>query len=330
MFRDSRGWTWLAHGTAIECQPAPANAWQKHWKLTARMPHSNHDLHGAVLGDRLYVAGGMTKMYGYPSQPKLVDEVWEYRPDREVWTVPAKLAGPRVYNAEAAFDGKLWVIGGDTLDENERRVPTDRVETYDPKQVAIAAGPKLLAARAMPVAAVLGERLYVVGDVRGRRGASPCESIGRGEREWQAEPDAPFSLGSPAACVFAGKWYVWTQGGGIKCFDPATSKWEPFETPHRGRVPEMTAHAGRLWVLGGRGAENDRGVFAYDPKMKAWQPGPDLPRPLSWAAAVELGGALHVAGGAAELAHAKGEFVFSNATFRLRDSAETSARDKKD
>jgi hypothetical protein len=182
-------------------------------------------------------------------------------------------------------------------------------------------GPKLAFPRPMPLAAALGDRLYVVGDSRGHKGeGSPVESIGAGETAWRREPNAPIPMETISGCVFNGKWHIWTSSKGILVFDPAAAAWTPFtvNAPHAGRAPEFAVTQGRLWVLGGRDVAKDVGAFVFDPAAKTWREGPDLPAPASWAACGEVNGSLIVAGGAAEIPYAKKTFTFANATYKLR------------
>ena len=51
--------------------PTPASA----WKEVARLPCGNHDIAAIVLGDFMYISGGLAPG-GFPNQYRVFDEVW--------------------------------------------------------------------------------------------------------------------------------------------------------------------------------------------------------------------------------------------------------------
>ena len=51
--------------------PTPASA----WKEVARLPCGNHDIAATVLGDFMYISGGLAPG-GFPNQYRVFDEVW--------------------------------------------------------------------------------------------------------------------------------------------------------------------------------------------------------------------------------------------------------------
>jgi hypothetical protein len=73
-----------------------------------------------------------------------------------------------------------------------------------------------------------------------------------------------------------------------------------------------------IWVMGGWGTQEPRATFRYSPVNGTWMRGPDLPTPLAWAAAADVGGRLVVAGGA-WYSEAHRYFIFSDRTWTLRD-----------
>ena len=57
-------------------------------------------------------------------------------------------------------------------------------------------------------------------------------------------------------------------------------------------------------------------MLRYSPKGRRWTTGPDLPVPLGWGAAAEVGGRLYLAGGLGRRGYVS---VFSDATYVLND-----------
>jgi hypothetical protein len=100
-------------------------------------PRSSHDV--AVVGDKLIVAGGWT-LSGDSDAAKWFDTalVMDLSADKPVWK---KIKQPFQRRAliAAAFDGKVWFIGG-FLTESDA---TLAVDIYDPKTDAWSKGPEL-------------------------------------------------------------------------------------------------------------------------------------------------------------------------------------------
>ena len=318
---DSRGGTWDLIGTELTVTEPPADAWQRHWRQAAPLPHTNHDLCGVECDGRFYVAGGFSDGFGYPAKPRIYDSLFEYDPKLDLWRVPAKLSGPRVYNAIAALDGKVWIIGGDVVNAEGKRVASPGVEVYDPKSGSVLPGPTMSLPRPKPIAATIGGRIYVLGGAPGPRGQeTPFESIGAGETKWRAEPACPASTDVFAGCALAGKLYAYAPAKGLLVFDPAAGKWEA-DLPRPPQSPsyvELASHQGLVWLMGGRFCPKENAVQVFDRATATWANRPDLPYPIAWGASGEVGGQLIVAGGAAERFKGRRIYVFWNSTFLLR------------
>jgi N-acetylneuraminic acid mutarotase len=75
------------------------------------MPASNHDLTAAVLHDKVYVSGGLTAEWGFPTRSHAFDELWELDPKSWRWRVAARFGRARIYCATAVLE-QLIVTGG--------------------------------------------------------------------------------------------------------------------------------------------------------------------------------------------------------------------------
>ena len=129
-------------------------------------------------------------------------------------------------------------------------------------------------------------------------------SIAAGETTWSRHTPAPGPVFQASGCVLDGKIYIAagpaSQCPGLFVYDPHQDHWSQVEHPSRPpSAPLCTAFQGKVWVLGGRGAKSGQvKSFAYAPASGQWQQGPDIPLPVSWAAAAEVNGRLMIAGGA--------------------------------
>ncbi len=343
----------VAGGTLYRAAPAP-NAWQKHWQETTSMPYGAHDVYGAVLDGKLYIPGGMADR-GLPSVfYSYFKEMCVYDPNAQSWSVTEPMTEALCYCGTAVLDKKVWVIGGGKnagVDGKHKRVPVDVVHVYDPATKKWQIGPKLPHPIMESVVVETGGRIYSIGgmDANEKRLAEVL-SIGAGETQWRAEPNAPMGVQQAAGCVIDGVIYVANMQTGLMSFDPKAGTWEAnLPKPPGGGAPSaplVAAHKGEVWMIGGYGDRivveelppasqpagaknppkprtvtkriplNPRATWHYNPKTRTWAAGPDLPGPRCWGAAVELNGHLYIAGGAYGL---PGLFVFPTSVFMLRD-----------
>lgn len=93
------------------------------WSLEAApaLPAARHGGAAAVLGGRIYFAGGLNEL-GRPAA-----EVWRWAPGEPEWTLETQLPTPRAYLALVAWEGRLWAIGGASASG-----PSTTVEVYRP------------------------------------------------------------------------------------------------------------------------------------------------------------------------------------------------------
>jgi hypothetical protein len=292
---------------------------QRQWGVVTRMPASNHDLTAAVIQDKFYVSGGLTAEWGFPTRSHAFDELWELDTKSWRWRVAGRFGRARIYCATAAFEKKIWVIGGDVMDADGSRHAVTTVQVYDPRTGTVKDGVPNTVARPMPLALAAGGRLYALGNPRGQSDLpGKMESIGPGETTWRREPDAPSgpgAMGPLAGATLDGKLYVAAPGLGLLVFDTSERQWESLESPAKPRSCQMTAYRGEIWMLGGRDTEGEDQTLIYSPRTRRWRKGPQLPRPLSWGAAEVVNGQLILTGGAASYGK---DYLYNDRTFVWR------------
>jgi hypothetical protein len=338
LIADDEGFVWLIGTRTIRFDPRqpergaseaalPVFKANHHWQAKTRMPISNHDLTAAVLNGRFYVAGGLTADYGFPARSHPFDELWELNPNTWSWRVAAKLFRERIYCATAAFDHKIWVIGGDVIEPDGKRFAVTTVEMIDPRTGQVTRGIDSTIARPMPLALTANGRLYVMGNPREQyEQPGRMESLGKGETKWRQEPDGPSGMGPLAGASWEDKLYVIVPKKGLAIFDAKARRWELIVPP--GGVPrscQMAAYRGEIWMLGGQDIEVQTQALIFNPRTKQFRQGPPLPRPNSWGAAATVNGKLIVTGGAA-LRSVSEEvaariYIYNDRTFVLRENS---------
>jgi hypothetical protein len=286
------------------------------------MTAGNHDISAAVSGGRIYVAGGLTEHWGSPPRRHAFDEIWEFQPGAAAWSTVARLSSPRIYCGTVAFADEIWVLGGDTVDPNEVRQASSRVEIFAPASRTLRPGPDLPVAQPAPLALALQDRLYVVG-AGDRESPGRMDSLGTGESAWRREPDGPAAMWALAGAADASHLYVCVPGSGLWRYRPATRLWQALGGPVQPRSPQVARWRDEIWILGGRDLADGRAVWIFAPATGRWRPGPSLPEPLAWGAAAAVDGALYLIGGAWNSSQSPNGFDYSDRIYALRASALT-------
>jgi N-acetylneuraminic acid mutarotase len=331
---DDRGYVWLIGKRSLVFDPRKPEVGaldtartnfvsNPNWIAKTRLPISNHDLTAAALNGKFYVAGGLTADYGFPARSHPFDELWELNPNTWSWRVAAKLFRARIYCATAAFDNKIWVIGGDVIEPDGKRFAVTTVEMIDPRTGQVTRGLDSTLARPMPLALEANGRLYVMGNPREQyEQPGRMESIGKGEAAWRPEPDGPAGMGPLAGASLNDKLYVIVPKKGLAIFDAKVSRWDLIVPP--GGVPrscQMAAYRGEIWMLGGQDIEDPEQSLIFHPRTKQFRRGPPLPRPNSWGAAATVNGKLIVTGGAALRSPSDRIYIYNDQTFVLRENS---------
>ncbi len=184
---------------------------------------------------------------------------WEALPMEQPLQSPAVLA----------HGGKIYRIGGlsakNRADEPDDLWSVASASRYDPLTRKWEALPPLPEPRSSHDAAVLGDRLYVVGG-------------------WSLQGDLQ-------------TWHTTTW---VMDLTKTPLAWEPAPpTPFERRAIALAAVDGKLWALGGMPSDGDSGtkdVSVFDPATGAWTDGPALPFNGFGVAAAVIGDDLLVSG----------------------------------
>lgn len=159
-------------------------------------------------------------------------------------------------------------------------------------------------------AAVIGNRMYVIGDYPGSPHMNRVEAFDVNTHTWMQLASMPSGRGQAACAVANDKIYVFAGNNCISncwltttaCYDPSTNSWSgraPLPTAiGRGALSAATVN-GKIYVMGGGnsyvGEFNDN--FIYDPATDSWSIGPSLPTKRSHHAAVVLENKIYLVGG---------------------------------
>jgi N-acetylneuraminic acid mutarotase len=147
-----------------------ATAVENSWALKAPMHVARSDLGIAVVNGKIYAIGGNTESgrtptsggHDYKMLGWINDTNEEYDPTTDTWTLKTPMPTPRCNFAIAAFENKIYCMGG-IIDWNSGRISVTGVnEVYDPATdtwETKAPMPNLASATAI----VVNGRIYVIG-----------------------------------------------------------------------------------------------------------------------------------------------------------------------
>jgi N-acetylneuraminic acid mutarotase len=251
----------------------------------ARTLEPNSEMAVAELDGKVYVLGG------YPASRVTQNTLQIYDTRTDSWSIGAPAPIPLHHPVTAGVNGKLYSLGG--------QPDTDRTFEYDPRANAWRELRRMPTARGGGAAAVIGQRIYVVG---GRPpAANAFEVYDVGSDTWAVLPPLPQRINNRnhlAAVAIAGRIYVAGgryNGGGVgdprtdslDMYDPQTNTWSarrPMLRP-RGGVAGVAAR-GCFHVYGGEGTGigEPNNVFpdhdVYNPTTDTWTPLKRLPVPF--------------------------------------------------
>jgi len=209
----------------------------------------------AVLDGRIWVAGGLTDAHEATAATQFYD------PTIDSWEMGPPLPEPVHHAMVVTYQDTLWVLGGFRASGGDLlAVTSPRVFVLDSTAGRWVEGPPLRYARAAGAAAVVGDKIVVVG---GRIG-SPEQLVGQTE-------------------VFDGNG--WRDGAVI-----------PVPGDHLAAAGDQSY----LYAVGGRkftAGSNSTAVQRYDPATDQWVMLPAVPEPLRGAGAAIVDGQLITAGG---------------------------------
>jgi N-acetylneuraminic acid mutarotase len=265
-------------GGTKDAPPAAATK----WKALQPAKLARTEVGAARIGRSIYVIGGFDRKTGKTTAAterySIASDRWE-----RVRSMPVALN----HAAAAAWNGRLYVVGG-YADPNGLSQEQRLLLRYDPKTDGWKRLAKPPTARAALAAAVVGDRLYAAGGVRGGQPLATLEVYDLRKNRWSAGPDMPTPREHLAATAAGGLVYLLAgraSGQGnfavAERFDPKAGSWEklPDMAKPRGGIAAATA-GGDVIVFGGEeSAGTIREVERFDPDTRTWSPLPAMRTP---------------------------------------------------
>ncbi len=304
----------------------PAVYAQAKWARLAPFPEPAEEILGAAAGGEMYVFAGLAPVW------KPMGMVYEYDLASNQWTKKKPMALASHHVAFTEYHGKIYAFGGFVFPQSgpPAWVPINNSWEYDPAADTWKALAPLPTKRGAAVAAVVGDKIYVIGGAALLPGseapaltpAVPQAVLGTVEEydpagnTWRARSPMPTPRNHAAAGAVNGKIYV--IGGRVGAafigvasdisvveeYDPSSDKW----SAPRARMPTTRSalgagtYNGRIYVAGGEFQDPHmmatfRSVEAYDPASNTWTVMPSMPVSRHGLAAGVIGNRLLLVGG---------------------------------
>ena len=276
------------------------------WRERAAMPLPRAGYMAGTDGRRLLLAGGS---YWEAGRKIWSDRANWYDPATDRWQPAASLPAPLSDAAFASFEGGIYIFGGGEAGHVRR----DALVLRDGTWHALPAW-SLPAARLYAAAAVLSDRIYVVGglpaagDYAGATATVWSRPL-RGNAGWRVDAEIP----GPRRVHFAlaahgGRLYLFggmTQRGGELVnlsdadeYDPAIDRWRVLsDAPIACRAWWAVPWQNRILLLGGYTDRFVGDIYSFDPKSDRYTHFGTLPRPVADARFVVAAKQILTAGG---------------------------------
>ena len=254
------------------------------WGLRAEMIENNSEFALAEANGRLYVLGG------YPPSRQTARTVQIYDIASDRWQLGPPLPQPSNHGMAAAVDGKIYLIGGQTTDDQEGATAVDRVYELQPATGAWVEKARMPTARSGGVAVVHGGKIYVAGG-RVPRGSDFAVYDPAADR-WEVLPNLPTQRNHITGAAINGRIHIvgGRLGNGLsplksdahEVFDPQSRTWTTAAAMLRGRSGMNGVMArGCFHVWGGEaptGMTPDHDY--YDPRTNQWSSLRSMPIPV--------------------------------------------------
>jgi N-acetylneuraminic acid mutarotase len=292
------------------------------WGLRANLLVNNSEFALAGANGKLYVLGGYPPMQG-PNRTSRTVQVYDIASDR--WQLGPELPQPNNHGMAAAVNGKIYLIGGQTTDDQQGATAVDMVYELDPATGAWVEKARMPTARSGGVAVVLGGKIYVAGG-RVPRGNDFAVYDPAADR-WEVLPNLPSQRNHIAGAALNGRIHIvgGRLGNGLsplkstahEVFDPQTGSWTTAAPMLSGRsgINGVVAR-GCFHVWGG---ESPAGMSPqheyYDPRANQWASLRNMPLPVHGVVgSAFLDGLIWVTGGGTDVGGGFGSL--HNQTYR--------------
>jgi N-acetylneuraminic acid mutarotase len=220
------------------------------WEVGTPMPIPRSSSGGAVVGQRIYIAGGFSRGDFASSRLYIYDSV------EDAWSQGARIPTRRAAHAVVELGGLVYAIGGMDRVVGDKR----SVERYDPTTDQWMSLPDLPTARNRLAGVAHSGEIFTFGGSQGDVPVNVVEVFDPGANRWRSANPMPVPLSAQSAVSINENIYLF---GGIGPdanlrsevwrFNPGADEWtalpSAMPTPRQGMA--TTVHDGRVYLIGG-------------------------------------------------------------------------------
>ena len=173
------------------------------WGTRANLLVNNSEFAFAEANGKLYVLGGYPPTQG-PNRTSRAVQVYDIATDQ--WQLGPELPQPNNHGMAAAVDGRIYLIGGQTTDDQQGATAVETVYELDPATGAWVEKAPMPTARSGGVAVALDGKIYVAGG-RVPRG-NDFAVYDPATDQWEVLPDLPSQRNHIAGAAINGRVHI--------------------------------------------------------------------------------------------------------------------------
>src|SRR5687767_12067732 len=156
------------------------------WGLRANLLENNSEFALAEANGKLYVLGGYPPQQG-PNRTKTTVQIYDIASD--TWQLGPPLPQPNNHGMAASVNGKIYLLGGQTTDDQNGATAVNTVYEFDPARGTWVEKAPMPTARSGGSAVALNGKIYVAGG-RVPRG-NDFAAYDAVANQWEVLPELP-------------------------------------------------------------------------------------------------------------------------------------------
>jgi N-acetylneuraminic acid mutarotase len=257
------------------------------WALRANLLENNSEFALAEANGKIYVLGGYPPQQG-PNRTKTTVQIYDIASNS--WELGPPLPQPNNHGMAAAVNGKIYLLGGQTTDDQNGATAVNTVYELDPAVGSWVEKATMPTARSGGVAVASGGKIYVAGG-RVPRG-NDFAAFDVAANQWETLPNLPSQRNHITGAAINGRIHIvgGRLGNGLsplksdahEVFDPQTKTWSNAASMLSGRSGMNGVVAkGCFHVWGGEAPTGMTPLHEYyDPRTNKWFKLLNMPIPI--------------------------------------------------
>jgi N-acetylneuraminic acid mutarotase len=310
----------------VELNPVDLGVWGTRANLLA----NNSEFALAEANGKIYVLGGYPPWQG-PNRTQRTVQVYDIAADH--WELGPELPQPNNHGMAASVNGRIYLLGGQTTDDQNGETAVNTVWELDPAVGEWVAKTPMPTARSGGVAVAHGGKIYVAGG-RVPRG-NDFAAYDVAANTWEVLPNLPSQRNHLTGAAINGRIHIigGRLGNGLspfksdahEVFDPQTKTWSTAATMPSARSGMNSVVARGCYHVWGGEAPPPVGMIAdheyYHPGLDKWLSLRPMPLPIHGVVgSAFVDGLIWVTGGGTQIGGSSGSL--HNQTYQPAVSCE--------